>query len=100
MDPRTLRGREEAVVDAYERGETVEEIAARNGCGVEPVQHLLALAGVEPASRPNPMEGHEAAVAAGYVSGCSEAELARRFGCTTRAVRRALAAEGVPFRPS
>jgi len=83
------------VVDAYETGQTVEEIAARNGCSVVPVQHVLAKAGVEPPALPSPLDGREAAVAAGFVSGLGVEQLARRYGCTARAVRRVLGQEGV-----
>lgn len=100
MDARALKGREAGVVDAYESGQTVEEIAARNGCSVVPVQHVLAKAGVEPQALPDPIEGREARLAAGYLAGSSIDQLARRYGCTSRSVRRALAAEGVPIKPA
>jgi uncharacterized protein (DUF433 family) len=95
MDPRVLKGRETNVVDAYESGQSVEEIAARNGCSIDPVQRVLQRAGVEPPLLPNPLEGHESAVAAAYVSGTSVDQLARRYGATARSIRRALAAEGL-----
>lgn len=98
MDARALKGREAGVVDAYESGQTVEEIAARNGCSVVPVQHVLAKAGVEPQALHDPIEGREARVAAGYLAGSSIDQLARRYGCTPQAVRRAITAEGVPLK--
>lgn len=100
MDPRVLRGRETSVVDAYEAGQSVEEIAARNGCSVDPVQRVLQRAGVEPPLLPNPLAGHEGAVAAAFVSGTSVEQLARRFGATSRSIRRALAAEGIDPPPT
>lgn len=100
MDARALKGREPAVVDAYESGQTVEEIAARNGCSVVPVQNVLAKAGVEPQALPDPVEGREARIAAGYLAGSTVDQLARRYGCTSQAVRRAITAEGVPLKPA
>ena len=95
MDPRQLKNRKDNVIDAYEAGHTVEEIAARNGCSVEPVQHVLQHAGVEPQALTDPLTGHESSVAAAFVSGSSVEALSRRYGATTRAVRRALASEGI-----
>lgn len=102
MPPRRLLvGDEAALVEAYEAGATVEELAERHGCSVTTVRAVLAGERVELRARGprSPLEGRESEVAAAYETGATVRELAARFGANQRTIRKALATGGVAMRP-
>jgi Mor family transcriptional regulator len=102
MPPRRLLvGQEPELVEAYEAGATVEELAERHGCSVTTVRAVLEEQGVtlRPRGPRSPLEGREASLAADYEAGATIRELASRYGANQRTIRKVLSECGVTMRP-
>jgi Mor family transcriptional regulator len=98
---RLLVGNEAELVDAYEAGATVEDLAERHGCSVTTIRSVLGDAGVALRARGprSPLEGREADLAAEYEGGATVRDLAARYGANQRTIRKVLAERGVAMRP-
>jgi predicted transcriptional regulator len=98
---RLLVGHEAELVDAYEAGATVEELAELHGCSVITVRMVLDGEGVTLRARGprSPLEGREAELAADYEAGATVRDLAERYGANQRTIRKVLAEWGVTMRP-
>jgi len=85
-----------AVVEAYESGMTVAQVAEAQNLGLATVYHILKDEGVVLRSRRSPSVS--AAMYFDYCTGMSTAEVAEKWGVTRSVVCRRLAALGVPKR--
>lgn len=88
--------RQLAAVTAYTDGDSLAEIAAREGCAIETVRRWLTAAGVtlRPQGAPRPAL-NTAALTAAYTGGETVAALAAEHGTSERSVSRSLRESGV-----
>jgi DNA-binding CsgD family transcriptional regulator len=97
-----LVGREAEVVDAYKKGETIEQIAERYGCSIRPVRDVLKADGVafRSVGRRSAVRKREARIVQLYQSGSTLQEIADEYGATPRTVRKILVEHDVTIRPT
>lgn len=90
----------EQLVDAYEAGSSIRELAMRYAVHAATVKVHLARAGIAKRKPVAKLSTDDAAEAARlYANGLSLAQVGKRIGVSVSSVRRALERAGVQFRP-